>query len=178
MREVGRHRVMRKRRETDFPAASGHVDGLIDGGFGTGTLDHIIRADPAGELFDHIDRILLGDIDDAVRAQLLADREALVARSSQDDRACSQRLGNGDSQEPDRTRADHDHAFAGNQATQFGQAVHRGPGGDDQCCFRIAHRVRHPRQRVDMVDGVFGETTIGGETVGAMTLVGFSVVEA
>ena len=74
--------------------------------------------------------------------------------------------------------ADHHDALAGNQAAQFGQAVHRRSGGDDQRRFGIAHRVGHPRQRVDVVDGVFGKAAIGGKAVGAMALVGLSVVQA
>src|ERR1700722_1563472 len=46
--------------------------------------------------------------------------------------------------------ADHDHALAGYQPAQFGQSVHRCPGGDDEGCLRIAHGVGHPRQRVDV----------------------------
>src|SRR5450631_2913930 len=52
------------------------------------------------------------------------------------------------------------------------------PGRDHKRRLRVAHRVRHPRQRVDMVDGVFGETAIGRKAVGAMTLLGLPVVEA
>src|SRR6202040_2229713 len=44
--------------------------------------------------------------------------------------------------------------------------------------FRVAHGVGHPRQCVDMIDRVFGETTIGRETVGAMTLLGSPIIEA
>ena len=47
MREIGRHRVVRKSRQADLSAAVGHVNGLIDGGFGAGALHHIIRADAA-----------------------------------------------------------------------------------------------------------------------------------
>jgi len=44
------------------------MNGLIDGGFGAGALDHIIRADASGELFYDIDRVLLSDIDDTIGA--------------------------------------------------------------------------------------------------------------
>ena len=67
MSEIRRHRVVRKCGEADFPAAIGHMNGLVDRGFGAGALDHIIGADPAGELLDDVDRVLVGDIDDAVR---------------------------------------------------------------------------------------------------------------
>ena len=50
--------------------------------------------------------------------------------------------------------------FAGDQATQFRQAVHRRAGGDHQRRFRIAHRVGNQRQRVDVIDRVFGETAV------------------
>ena len=73
---------------------------------------------------------------------------------------------------------DHDHAFAGDQPAQFGQAIHRRAGGDDQRRFGIAHGVGHPRQRVDVIDGIFGKAAIGGKAVGAMAFSGFAVVEA
>ncbi len=124
MGDIRRHRVVWERRKTDFPAAIGHMNGLIDGGFGAGALDHIIRADPAGELPYHFDRVFFSDIDHAIRAELLADRQALVACSGQDDRACAQGLCNGDSEQSDRTGANDDHAFTGNQSAELGQAVH------------------------------------------------------
>ena len=57
------------------------MDGFIEGSFRAGAFDYIVGADSAGELFYHLDGILLGDVDDAVRAEFLADREAFVARS-------------------------------------------------------------------------------------------------
>ena len=45
MRQVGCHRVMRESRETDFPAAISHMNGLIDSGFSAGAFDHVIRAE-------------------------------------------------------------------------------------------------------------------------------------
>src|SRR3979409_704128 len=59
-----------------------------------------------------------------------------------------------------------------------GQAVHGGPRGDDKRGFRIAHRIGYSRQRIDMVDRVFGETAIGREPVGAVTFIGISIVNA
>src|SRR6201991_3065354 len=101
MSEIRRHRLVRECREADFSAAIGHMNGLIDGGFGAGALDHIIGADPAGELLDHVDRVLVGDVDDAVRAQLLANGKAAVARSRQDHGARAKRLGDSHREQPD-----------------------------------------------------------------------------
>jgi hypothetical protein len=56
--------------------------------------------------------------------------------------------------------------------------MHRSAGGDDQRRLRIAHGVGHPRQRVDVVDGVFGKAAIGGEAVGAMAFPGLPVIQA
>src|SRR5205807_3159087 len=66
MRNIRRYRLVRERGEADFPASIGHADGLVDGCFRAGAFDHIIRADPAGELFYDTDRILVVDIDDAI----------------------------------------------------------------------------------------------------------------
>jgi len=147
MREIRRHRVVRECRKTDFPAAIGHMNGLIDGGFGAGALDHIIRADPAGELPDDVERVFFGDVDDAVRAELLAYREAAVAGARQDDGVRSQCSCDRHGEQPDRSRANYHHALTGNESAKFGQAVHCGPGGDDKRRFRVTHRVRHPHAR-------------------------------
>ena len=56
----------------------------IDGPFGAGTFHHVIRADPAGELSDNLDRVFPRDIDGAVRAQLVPDREPRIPRAGQD----------------------------------------------------------------------------------------------
>ena len=127
---------------------------------------------------DDIDGVFFGDIDDAVRAQFLADRQALVARSRQDHGACAERLCNGYREQPDRAGADDHDAFTGNQPAEFGEAVHRRSGRYDERGFGVAHGVGHPRQRVDVVDGVFGEPAVGREAVGAVTLLGLSIVEA
>ena len=178
MRDIHRHRFVRKCGQADLAAAIGHVDGLIDRRLGARAFDDIVRADPAGELLDDLDGVLIVDIDDAVGAEFLADREPPVARSRQDHRACAERFGDRHREQPDRARADHDDAFAGDQSAELGQAVHRRPGGDDQRRLRVAHGVGHPRQRVDVIDGVFGEAAVGGEAVGAMALVGLPIVQA
>ena len=45
MRDIDRDRIVRKRGEADFSAAVGNVNGLIDRGFGSGALDHVVGAD-------------------------------------------------------------------------------------------------------------------------------------
>jgi hypothetical protein len=40
----------------------------------SGALDHIVCADAAGKLFDDSNRVLVVDIDDAICAELSADR--------------------------------------------------------------------------------------------------------
>ena len=112
---IRHHRFMRERRETNSPATAGHVNGLIDGGFGARAFDHVIGSDPAGKLSDEVDRIAVGDIDDVISAQLLTDGKAPLARSRQDDRTRAERLGNSNPEQTDWSRTDHDHAFARNQ---------------------------------------------------------------
>ena len=105
----------------------------------------------------------------------MARRRLRVPR--QDHRARAKRLGNGHREQPDRAGANDDNAFACDQPAEFGQAVHGGAGSDDEGGFRVAHRIGHSRQRVDMVDRVLGKTAIRCKTVGAMTLLGFPIVE-
>jgi hypothetical protein len=90
----------------------------------------------------------------------------------------AKRLGNGHRKQADRTGAYHDNAFPCDEPAEFGQAVHGGAGGDHKRRFRVAHGAGHSRQRVDVVHGIFGEPAIGGEAIGAMTLLGFPIVEA
>jgi hypothetical protein len=42
----------------------------------------------------------------------------------------------------------------------------------------VRHRVRNGDQRIDVVDLIFAEAAVGGETVGAMPLVDIAVIEA
>ena len=69
-------------------------------------------------------------------------------------------------------------AFAGDQAAELGQCIHRGAGGDDKRSLLVRHLVGNGDQRIDIVDLVFAETAIGGEPVGAMALVDVAVIEA
>jgi enoyl-CoA hydratase/carnithine racemase len=68
MRDIDRDRIVRKRGEADLAAAVGHVNGLIDRCFGSGALDHIVGAETVSELLDHLNGILVVDIDDAIGA--------------------------------------------------------------------------------------------------------------
>jgi hypothetical protein len=89
---------MREGGKANLAAAIGHADSLLDRGLGAGTFDDIIGTDSAGELLDDGNGIFLVDIDDAVRAQLLADGKALVARSREDHGARADRLRDSDRQ--------------------------------------------------------------------------------
>ena len=104
--------------------------------------------------------------------------QAVVARAGQDDRRRAQRLGHRDAEQADRSRPQHGDAFARHQPAEFGQSVHRGAGGHHQRRLGVRHAVGDGDQRVDVVDGVFGEAAIGGEAVGAMALVHLAVVQA
>src|SRR4029078_6362065 len=178
MRQIHRDGIVRERGEADLATAVGHVDGLMNRSLGTSKFNDIVRANAAGELFDHLDGILVVDIDGAVGAELLADRKASVARSGENYRICAERLGDRYGKQADRSRADHHDALASYQPSSFGKSVHRGAGRDDQRRLGVAHRVRHPRQRVDVIDRIFGKTTVGGEAIGAMAFLRLSIVQA
>src|SRR3954447_5890128 len=68
MREIHRDWIVRKRGETDFPTAIGHVNSLIDRRFGAGALDHIVGADASRKSLYDLNGILVVDIDDAIGA--------------------------------------------------------------------------------------------------------------
>ena len=68
--------------------------------------------------------------------------------------------------------------LAGDDPAHHVEAVHRGPGRDDQCRLRVGHVVGDVDHRVDVVDGVFGEPAIGAEAVGAVALLAVAVIEA
>ena len=88
------------------------------------------------------------------------------------------RLGHRHAEEPDRTGAGDDDALAGNQTAELGEPIHGGTGGDHQRRFLVRHAVGDRDQRVDVVDLVFAEATVGGEAVGAVTLVDVAVVQS
>src|SRR5690606_18705663 len=85
-------------------------------------------------------------------------------------------LGDGSTEEADRAGAGDDDALARDEAAEFGQAVHRGAGGDDEGRLLVAHLVGDGDQGVDVVDRVFGKAAVGGEAVGAVALVDVTVV--
>ena len=113
-----------------------------------------------------------------IGAELEPDLEAVVARAGEDHRMSAERLGNGDAEQPDRSRPGDHHALAGDQAAELGQPVHRGAGGDDQRRLLVRHLVADRDQRVDVVDLVLAEAAVGGEAVGAVALVDVAVIEA
>src|SRR5262249_58412243 len=101
------------------------------------------------------------------------DLERVAARAGEDARMRAERLRDGNAEQPDRARAgDHD-ALAGDKPAELGEPVHGGAGGDHQRRFLVRHRVGNGNQGVDVVDLIFPEAPVGGETVGAVAL--FSV---
>ena len=89
----------------------------------------------------------------------------------------AERLRHRNAEQADRAGAGHHHALARHEPAEFGQAVHRGAGGDDQRRLLVRHRIGDRDQRVDVVDLVFAEAAVGGEAVGAVALVDVAVVE-
>ena len=87
-------------------------------------------------------------------------------------------LADGDPHQADGSGAGDDEALPSNQAAKDIQAVHRRAGGDDQGRLFVTHLVGDMDQGVDVVDGVLGETAVGCEAVGAVTLVVTLVVQA
>src|SRR5256885_1039879 len=83
-RETHRHGRVGNRVRAALPAGVVLVVGVFDVAPGAGASDQIVRAYPAGELFDDLDRVLSRDVDDPIRSQLLSDREPRVARAGQD----------------------------------------------------------------------------------------------
>ena len=73
-----------------------------------------------------------------IGAELFADRQPVVARAGQHDRRSAERLGDRDREQADRPRPGDDHALAGDQPAELGQAVHRRAGGDDERRLLVA----------------------------------------
>ena len=140
---------------------------------------HVVDALAAVEVLDGLHDIVdLPDVDDVIGAEFEPDLQPVVARAGEDDGMRPHRLGDRDTEQPDRTGTGHHHALARDQTAEFGQAVHRGAGGDDQRRFLVRHLVRDRHQRVDVVDLIFAEAAVGGEAVGAMALVDVAIVQA
>src|SRR6516225_9973582 len=175
--DIDRRLLVREGRKADFAAAVDHAHRLVDGVGRARALEHVVDALAAVELAHRRDRVLAPDVDDVVGTELAADLEAVVARAGEDDRLRAERLRDGNAEEPDRAGAgDHD-ALARDQPAELGEPVHGGAGGDHQRRFLVRHRVGNGNQRVDVVDLIFAEAAVGGETVGAVTFIDVAVVE-
>src|SRR5262245_27975554 len=175
--DIDRRLLVREGRKADFAAAVDHAHRLVDGVGRARALEYVVDTLAAVELAHRRDRILAPDVDDVVGTELAADLEAVVARAGEDDRMRAERLRDGNAKEPDRAGAGDHHALARDQAAELGEPVHRGAGGDHQRRLLVRHRVGNGNQRVDVVDLIFAEAAVGGETVGAVTLVHVAVVE-
>src|SRR5262249_28860701 len=153
-------------------------NGLVDGVGRAGTFHHVIDTLAAVEALDGLDDVFIADVDHVIGAKLATDFEAIVASPGQDHRLRAQGFGNRNAKEPDRPGTGNDNALAGDEPAEFGEAVHRGAGGDDERRLFVRHGVRNHNQRVDVVDLVFAETAVGRETVGAVALVEVAVIKA
>ena len=178
IRDVDRDRLVRKRGEAQLAAAVEHACRVVDRVRRGGTFEHVVETVSAGETPDRLDRILPAYVDHVVGAELAADLQAVVARAGEDHRSGAQCLGDGDPEQADRAGAQHRHAFAGDEPTQFGEPVHRRAGGDDQCRLLVRHVVRDRDERVDVIDLIFAKAAVGGKAVGAVALVAVAVIEA
>src|SRR5262249_7180455 len=175
--DIDRRLLVREGGEADLAAAVDHADRLVDAVGRARALEHVVDALAAVEPPHRRDCVLPRDVDDVVGTELAADLEPVVARAGEDDRLRAERLRDGNAEEPDRAGAgDHD-ALARDQAAELGEPVHRGAGGDHQRRLLVRHRIGNGNQRVDVVDLVFAEAAVGGETVGAVAFVHVAVVE-
>ena len=132
----------------------------------------------AGDAFDRVDRIFRVDVDEVIRPELLAEIQSRVARSGEDHRLRAERLADRDGHQSDRARPCDDQALSGNQAGERVEGVHGGAGSDDQRRLFVADSVGNVHQGVDVVDRILGESAVGGEAVGAVTLVVLAVIHA
>src|SRR6516164_7272384 len=169
--------LVREGGEADLAAAVDHAHGLVDGVGRARAFEHVVDALAAVEPAHRRDRVVSLDVDHVVGTELAADLEPVVARTGEDDGMRAERLCDRDAKEPDRAGAgDHD-ALARDQPAELGEPVHRGAGGDHERRFLVRHRVGNGNQRVDVVDLIFAEAAVGGETVGAVTFIDVAVVE-
>src|SRR5262252_9066231 len=175
--DIDRRLLVREGGEADLAAAVDHAHRLVDGVGRARALEHIVDTLAAVEPAHRRDRVLPPDVDDVVGTELAADLEPVVARAGEDDRMRAERFRDGNAEQPDRAGAgDHD-ALAGDQPAELGEPVHGGAGGDHQRRLLVRHRVGNGNEGVDVVDLIFAEAAVGGETVGAVALVHVAVVE-
>jgi hypothetical protein len=90
--------------------------------------------------------------------QLLADGQALVARSRQDHGLAPIAFATATANNPIGPGPITTTLSPATKPPSSVKAVHRGAGGDDQRRLGVAHGVGHLRQRVDVDYGVFGES--------------------
>src|SRR5215472_4744606 len=178
MGDVDRRFGVRERRQAHFAAAIDHIDRLVHRVRRAGAFDDIIDAFTAVEPLDRLDDIFIADIDNVIGAELAADLQPIVARAGEDDRLRAQGLRHRYTKKTDRSGTGDDNALAGNEAAELGEPVHCRAGGDDQGRLLVRHRVGNGDERIDVIDLIFAEAPVGGETVGAVTLVDLAVIEA
>src|SRR5215468_9185658 len=175
--DIDRRLLVREGGEADLAAAVDHAHRLVDGVGRARALEHVVDALAAVEPPHRRDCVVPRDVDDVVGTEFTTDLEPVVARAGEDDRLRAERLRDGNAEEPDRAGAgDHD-ALARDQAAELGEPVHRGAGGDHQRRLLVRHRVGNGNQRADVVDLIFAEAAVGGETVGAVAFVDVAVIE-
>src|SRR5690606_4988263 len=123
-------------------------------------------------------RIFVAHVYHEIRAQLLADLQAAGPRAGQDPGTGTEGPCHRCVPPAYPSGTGHHDTSSAHQTATLPQPVHRGTGGHHQRRFLVGHGIVHMNQRVDIVDRVLGKAAIGGEAVGAMTLVDVAVVLA
>lgn len=125
------------------PSPAGHIHGLLKGRFQADALENHIRAAPARELTNRLDRILAFGGDRDIYAHPLADGPPLGAEFRHDHFFRSRRAGHESRHLAHWATANHNHDVAGlnlalvHKIYAAGQDLH-------QRTFRIAQVIRQP----------------------------------
>src|SRR5947207_1970761 len=102
--------------DANATAALDVLERLLHGGRATSAFEDGVCPFPVRDLADAISQVLRSHIDREVRAKALADLQARVAGAAEDDSFRSERLAELNRNQPDRTRSEDQHGFAGHVA--------------------------------------------------------------
>jgi len=171
------YRFPAESRQTHLPAPLGAVQGLVDGVRGTGALHDQVHAQALRQVPYPLHQVLPAHVHHPVRPEFLSQPQPALPGARQD-HGGAQGFPTRHRHEPDGTRPDHQQGFARYQSPEHVQAVQRGARGDDEGGLVEGDVVRQLVDGVDVVDGVLGKPSVGGEPVGPVPLGSARVVQA
>ena len=105
-----------------------------------------VGPDPAGQLADRVDRVLLAEVD-RLSARAARQREPVCVLVDDDHAARAEQVGADDREDADRPGAEDDHGVAVGDLRQLGAEVARREDVRDQDRLLVGHLLGQPNQR-------------------------------